>query len=135
MITKADSRTAFSYDAPLYIFHEVFLSSQMVFGILSMELKETRMLQDIIGTAAAVLTTSSFLPQAVKTVRTRDTHSISLGMYILFSCGVILWLVYGIAIRQWPIIVANAITSVLSITILLFKITEGGPGRHTSQEK
>jgi MtN3 and saliva related transmembrane protein len=56
-------------------------------------------------------------------------------MYILFSCGVILWLVYGIAIRQWPIIVANAITSVLSITILLFKITEGGPGRHTSQEK
>jgi MtN3 and saliva related transmembrane protein len=80
------------------------------------------MIQDFIGSAAAVLTTSSFLPQAVKTIRTRDTSGISLGMYLLFSCGVIFWLIYGMLIRQWPVIIANAITAVLSITILVFKI-------------
>jgi len=76
----------------------------------------------IIGYLAAFLTTVSFVPQAIKTVRTRDTSSISLGMYVLFTLGVVLWLVYGLGTRQWPIIIANAITVVLATLILGFKI-------------
>lgn len=76
----------------------------------------------IIGYLAAFLTTVSFVPQAIKTVRTRDTSSISLGMYVLFTLGVMMWLAYGLGTRQWPIIIANAITVVLATIILGFKI-------------
>lgn len=79
-------------------------------------------LQDILGLAAAVLTTGSFVPQAVLTLRTRDVSGISLGMYGAFTAGVALWLAYGLMLRDWPIVLANAVTLVLAATILVTKI-------------
>jgi MtN3 and saliva related transmembrane protein len=77
---------------------------------------------DWLGSLAAVLTTSSFVPQAMLTLRTRDVSGISLGMYGAFTIGVALWLAYGLAIGSWPIIVANALTVALAATILGTKI-------------
>lgn len=76
---------------------------------------------DWLGAAAAVLTTGSFLPQAVLTLRTRNVSGISLGMYLMFTLGVALWLAYGLALGQWPVIAANAVTLVLASLILLTK--------------
>ncbi len=75
-----------------------------------------------IGYIAAVLTTSSFLPQAILTIKTKDTESLSLGMYSAFTLGVLLWLIYGVYIENKAIIFANAITLVLSASILSVKI-------------
>jgi len=77
---------------------------------------------EIIGYIAATLTTGSFLPQAIMTLRTRDTGSLSLSMYSAFTLGVLLWLIYGIHLADKAIIYANAITLVLSSTILFIKI-------------
>jgi MtN3 and saliva related transmembrane protein len=85
--------------------------------------------QDLIGYAAAALTTGSFLPQAILTLRTRDTRGISLAMYGAFTAGVALWLVYGIALGEWPIVVANAVTLVLAATILCTKLVVERGGR------
>lgn len=85
--------------------------------------------QDLIGYAAAALTTGSFLPQAILTLRTRDTSGISLAMYGAFTAGVALWLVYGIALGEWPIVVANAVTLVLATTILGTKLVVERGGR------
>ena len=80
------------------------------------------LLSDWIGTFAACLTTASFVPQAWHTFRTRDVSGISLGMYSLFTVGVALWLVYGILLVAWPIIIANAITPSLALMILVMKL-------------
>lgn len=80
------------------------------------------MIFTIVSYVAATLTTVSFLPQAIKTVKTRDTESISLGMYVLFTLGVVCWMAYGIATLQWAIIVSNAITTVFAVIILAYKI-------------
>lgn len=77
---------------------------------------------DTLGYLAAFCTTSSFLPQAILTVRSKDTKSLSLGMYSLFTLGVSLWLIYGIHKKDYAIICGNAITLTLSATILFFKI-------------
>jgi MtN3 and saliva related transmembrane protein len=77
---------------------------------------------DVIGYCAAALTTGSFLPQAIKTLKTRDTESLSLGMYSLFASGVLLWLIYGLYLDNKAIIIANAITFVLAALILGFKV-------------
>lgn len=77
---------------------------------------------DLIGYLAAALTTCSFVPQALHTFRTRDVSGISLGMYSVFTAGVALWLVYGLALAAWPIVVANAITLTLAGTILAMKL-------------
>jgi MtN3 and saliva related transmembrane protein len=76
----------------------------------------------IIGYLAAFGTTASFLPQAVKTIQTKDTSGISLPMYILFTVGTLLWLIYGIMAPSLPVAVANAITLIFATTILLYKI-------------
>lgn len=76
----------------------------------------------IMGFAAAALTTSSFVPQAIKTIRTKDTRSISFFMYLLFSAGTLLWLLFGIFSDNLPIIIANAITLVFAVIILSYKI-------------
>ena len=87
-------------------------------------------LQDWVGYLAATLTTASFVPQALLTLRTRDVSGISLGMYGAFTLGVALWLAYGVALGEWPIIVANALTLALAATILLTKIVvERGRGQ------
>lgn len=79
-------------------------------------------LPDAIGYLAATLTTASFVPQALLTLRTRNVSGISLGMYAAFTAGVALWLVYGISIGELPIVIANALTLALAATILAMKI-------------
>ncbi len=77
---------------------------------------------DIVGYLAATLTTASFLPQAILTIKTRDTESLSLGMYSTFTLGVLCWLIYGIHLGDKAIIFSNAITLLLAASILFFKI-------------
>ena len=77
---------------------------------------------DWIGSAAAVLTTASFVPQVVHTLRTKDVSGISLSMYGVFVVGVGLWLVYGLLLDAWPIVIANAITVALATCILAMKL-------------
>lgn len=79
---------------------------------------------ETIGFTAAALTTVSFVPQVVRTLRTRDTRGISLWMYALFSTGVALWGIYGLLIGSWPVIAANAITLVLASIVLWHKLRE-----------
>lgn len=76
----------------------------------------------IIGLLAAIGTTSSFVPQAIKTIKTKNTSGISLDMYSLFSFGTLLWLIYGIMNNDWPIIIANGITLIFASIILIYKI-------------
>lgn len=78
-----------------------------------------------IGAVGATLTTLSFVPQAAKTIRTRDTRSISLGMYATFTVGVACWLAYGVVLQSWPMIVSNIVTLGLSATILALKLRHG----------
>ncbi len=80
--------------------------------------------QEIIGYVAAFLTTAAFFPQTWKVIRTRDTRSMSLAMYVLFTAGVSLWLAYGVFIWSLPMIVANTITLILSAIILTIKAKE-----------
>ncbi len=77
---------------------------------------------ELIGYIAATLTTASFLPQALMTIKTRNTASLSLGMYSAFTLGVLLWLIYGWHLQDLAIIAANAVTLLLSATILAFKL-------------
>jgi len=77
---------------------------------------------DWVGSAAACLTTASFVPQAWHTFRSRDVSGISLIMYSLFTLGVAMWLVYGILLLAWPIIIANVITTSLALMILVMKL-------------
>lgn len=82
----------------------------------------TAVLSDLIGYAAAVLTTASFVPQAWHTFRTRDVSGISLGMYATFTGGIACWLGYGLLLGAWPIVIANCITLALASTILVMKL-------------
>ena len=77
---------------------------------------------DLIGYIAALLTTISFLPQALMSIRTKNTDGISLAMYITFTIGVACWLIYGVVISNFVIILANIITLPLTLIILLIKI-------------
>ena len=73
---------------------------------------------DLIGTIAATLTTLSFLPQAILVLKTKETRGISLGMYSAFTVGVALWIIYGVSLGAWPVIIANAVTFCLALCIL-----------------
>ncbi|VWX33508.1 SemiSWEET transporter [Limnobacter sp. 130] len=77
-----------------------------------------------LGFLAAALTTFSFIPQVVYCWKTRDTRSISLGMYACFCLGVLFWLVYGLLVQQWPVVVANAVTLLLASSILFLKLNQ-----------
>lgn len=83
------------------------------------------LLIDLIGAAGAVLTTLCWLPQALKVVRGRDARALSLAATAAFTAGVVLWLVYGIAIRDWPLIGSNAVTLALMAVILATKLRYG----------
>jgi len=76
----------------------------------------------IIGYIAAILTTSAFIPQAVKTIKTKHTKDLSLTMYIALTLGILLWLIYGIFLKDLPIILANGITFCFTLIILILKI-------------
>jgi MtN3 and saliva related transmembrane protein len=82
-------------------------------------------LNTLVGLAAAFCTTIAFLPQVIQTWRTRSTKDISLAMFLVFTTGIFLWLVYGVILRDVPLIAANGITFVLSGTILYFKFRHG----------
>ena len=82
-------------------------------------------MEQYVGLIAAFLTTVSFAPQALKTIRTKSTDGISLGMYVLFNAGIVCWLAYGLLIGDIPIILANSITLMLTATILALKIKHG----------
>ncbi len=79
---------------------------------------------DLVGALAAILTTTAFFPQAIKTIRTRDTRGLSLTMYTLLLAGVTLWLVYGLSIGNWPLILANAIVLVPQTMVMAILLQE-----------
>lgn len=79
---------------------------------------------DLVGTIAATLTTSSFIPQVIRVIRTKNTKDISLCMYILFMTGVIGWTIYGYLLQRPPIIICNIITLFLSGIILFYKLRD-----------
>ncbi len=76
----------------------------------------------IIGLLAAFCTTLSFLPQAIHTIKTKNTSGISLSMYSIFTIGTLLWLAFGIMTNNLPVILANCVTTVLAIVILGYKL-------------
>lgn len=77
---------------------------------------------EVIGGVAAVLTTIAFVPQVVKSWRTRSTRDVSLGMFLILSTGMSLWLVYGILLGSLPLIVANVVTLALAGTMIVLKL-------------
>ncbi|MGR8980813.1 MAG: SemiSWEET transporter [Gammaproteobacteria bacterium] len=77
---------------------------------------------ELFGYIGATLTTASFLPQAVLTLKTKDTHSLSLSMYSIFTLGVLFWLIYGFYLSDKAIILANAVTFILAASILYVKL-------------
>jgi MtN3 and saliva related transmembrane protein len=80
---------------------------------------------DIIGGLAGLLTTMAFVPQVIKVVRSRSTGDLSFAMFLIFTLGVFLWLLYGFCMGSIPIILANLATFLLSITILFYKVRYG----------
>lgn len=84
------------------------------------------LLVEAIGFVAAALTTAAFVPQAWLSWRTRDLRGVSLGMYALFTVGIALWLAYGWLLRAWPLIVANTVTLILALGILVLKLRHRG---------
>lgn len=79
----------------------------------------------IFGLAAAFMTTASFLPQVLRTWRTRSTKDISLLMFVVYVTGIAMWLLYGIILRDIPLIASNSVTLILSGTILALKLRHG----------
>ncbi|GMN09831.1 hypothetical protein MTsPCn9_18740 [Croceitalea sp. MTPC9] len=77
---------------------------------------------EILGLIAAALTTSSFVPQVYKAWKYKSTKDISMTMYVAFFTGTVLWLIYGIAINSLSVIIANIITSLLALLIIIIKI-------------
>lgn len=78
-----------------------------------------------LGYVAAFMTTVAFVPQALRTIKTKDTRGISLGMYVVFTTGIAFWFAYGIVLMSWPMIVANLVTFGLAATILGMKLRYG----------
>jgi len=76
----------------------------------------------MVGMMAGVCTTICFLPQVFKIYQTKHTADLSYAMWMIFSFGVFLWLCYGVMVKSLPVILANAITLVLSVSILVMKI-------------
>ena len=80
---------------------------------------------DFVGATGAVLTTLCWLPQVLKVIREKETRALSLPATVAFSLGVVLWLVYGLAIGDWPLIGSNAVTLALMVPILAMKLRYG----------
>ena len=76
----------------------------------------------VIGLIAAACTTFAYFPQAIKTIKTKDTKSLSLIMYVIMTIGIVLWLSYGILLKDLPIIIANTVTLIFAGIILVLKI-------------
>ncbi len=81
-------------------------------------------LTELTGYCAATLTTVSFVPQVIQALRTKDLSSISLSMYAAFCAGIALWLVYGLMMQAWPVVIANVFTLGLAGVVLVLKIKQ-----------
>lgn len=81
-----------------------------------------------LGYAGATLTTCSFVPQLLRVWRSRSAHDISTGMYVMFIVGLLLWIIYGVGISAWPIVIANSVTALLALSILVLKAHFGSTG-------
>lgn len=77
----------------------------------------------LLSTAAAIITTAGYVPQAYRTIRTRSTASLSLPAYLMLTAGTSLWTAYGLVAGNWPIIISNGITAALAGIILALKLT------------
>ncbi|MBX3043447.1 MAG: SemiSWEET transporter [Candidatus Kapabacteria bacterium] len=75
----------------------------------------------IYGYLGATCTTVSFIPQIIKILKEKEAKDISIGMYLIFTFGVMMWLVYGILLNEYPIIIANTLTLSFAVTILILK--------------
>ena len=93
---------------------------------------------EMIGFIAAFFTSASFLPQAIMVIRSRRTDGLSLTMYMMFTCGIALWLTYGLATTAWPLICANTVTITLAsciLTIILQNKWKAGSGRRKAKTR
>ena len=90
-----------------------------------MSIEVNTALIDTIGSVAAVLTTASFIPQVWHSFKTRDVSGISLGMYSVFTVGIALWLIYGLLLHSWPLMLANGVTLAFAGAILVMKLRFG----------
>ena len=79
----------------------------------------------LIGLAAALFTTTAFLPQVIRAWRTQSTRDLSYGTFITYAVGLAMWLVYGLMIRDVPLILSNGTTFLLALTILGLKLRHG----------
>jgi MtN3 and saliva related transmembrane protein len=82
-------------------------------------------ISELIGTIAGIATTGAFVPQAYKVFKTKKTHDLSAGMFILMISGIILWIIYGVMHESIPIIAANSVTVILALYILIMKTKHG----------
>lgn len=80
---------------------------------------------EVIGMAAAIIGTLGWMPQAIKTIKTRDTSGLSLGTNLMLLTTVILWFIYGVAIGSWPLMLGNIVTVILVGIIVVLKIRHG----------
>jgi MtN3 and saliva related transmembrane protein len=79
-------------------------------------------LTDLIGTLAGILSTLAFLPQAVQVWRTQSTKDLSMGMYVLYTSGLVFWSIYGFMLDSWPLILTEGFTLILSLYIVWMKL-------------
>jgi MtN3 and saliva related transmembrane protein len=79
----------------------------------------------LVGLVAGTLTTGAYLPQVLRAWRTRSTRDVSLKMYLVMVTGTALWLVYGIALWSWPIMLSNGASLILTCSILILKLRYG----------
>lgn len=101
---------------------EIYTMCVLYFFIFAFFNRNLLNLIELIGYMAAFCTTIAFLPQAIKVHKTRSARDLSLGMFSLFTTGIVLWLIYGIIILNKPMIAANACTLILASYILIYKI-------------
>ncbi len=93
----------------------------------------TPAISELIGSLAAFLTTAAFFPQAIKTIRTRETGGLSLSMYLLLVMGVTMWLLYGLLLGSLPLIVANGIVLMPQLVILALLLQQNWPTKQNSR--
>ena len=79
----------------------------------------------LVGILAGTLTTLAFLPQVLKAWRSRSTRDVSLNMYLVLTTGILLWLIYGALLGDLPLILANGVTLVLAVAVLVLKVRHG----------
>src|SRR5262245_20052174 len=120
------SRNSRSHQARTGALSDTALSSHPV--MIRHVVEQSEALIQGIGYIAGILTTVAFVPQLVKTWRSGSTGDLSLTMLTIFAIGILLWLVYGVAVASWPLMLSNAITLALNALLLMMKVREDSAG-------